>query len=1042
MFTSYVKNKDSQDSIIFGDGNQGKVKGLGKIAISNEHSISNVFLVESLGYNLLSVSQLCNMGYNCLFTNVDVSVFRRSDGSLAFKGVLDGKLYLVDFAKEEAGLDACLIAKTSMGWLWHRRLAHVGMKNLHKLLKGEHVIGLTNVHFEKDRPCAACQAGKQVGGAHHSKNVMTTSRPLELLHMDLFGPVAYLSIGGSKYGLVIVDDFSRFTWVFFLQDKSETQGTLKRFLRRAQNEFELKVKKIRSDNGSEFKNLQVEEFLEEEGIKHEFSAPYTPQQNGVVERKNRTLIDMARTMLGEFKTPERFWSEAVNTACHAINRVYLHRLLKKTSYELLTGNKPNVSYFRVFGSKCYILVKKGRNSKFAPKAVEGFLLGYDSNTKAYRVFNKSSGLVEVSSDVVFDETNGSPREQVVDLDDVDEEDVPTAAMRTMAIGDVRPQEHFEQDQPSSSTMVHPPTQDDEQVHQQEACDQGGAQDDHVMEEEAQPAPPTQVRAMIQRDHPVDQILGDISKGVTTRSRLVNFCEHYSFVSSIEPFRVEEALLDPDWVLAMQEELNNFKRNEVWTLVPRPKQNVVGTKWVFRNKQDEHGVVTRNKARLVAKGYAQVAGLDFEETFAPVARLESIRILLAYAAHHSFRLYQMDVKSAFLNGPIKEEVYVEQPPGFEDERYPDHVCKLSKALYGLKQAPRAWYECLRDFLIANAFKVGKADPTLFTKTCDGDLFVCQIYVDDIIFGSTNQKSCEEFSRVMTQKFEMSMMGELNYFLGFQVKQLKDGTFISQTKYTQDLIKRFGMKDAKPAKTPMGTDGHTDLNKGGKSVDQKAYRSMIGSLLYLCASRPDIMLSVCMCARFQSDPRECHLVAVKRILRYLVATPCFGIWYPKGSTFDLIGYSDSDYAGCKVDRKSTSGTCQFLGRSLVSWNSKKQTSVALSTAEAEYVAAGQCCAQLLWMRQTLRDFGYNLSKVPLLCDNESAIRMAENPVEHSRTKHIDIRHHFLRDHQQKGDIEVFHVSTENQLADIFTKPLDEKTFCRLRSELNVLDSRNLD
>jgi hypothetical protein len=239
---------------------------------------------------------------------------------------------------------------------------------------------------------------------------------------------------------------------------------------------------------------------------------------------------------------------------------------------------------------------------------------------------------------------------------------------------------------------------------------------------------------------------------------------------------------------------------------------------------------------------------FEETFAPVARLESIRILLAYATHHSFRLFQMDMKSAFLNGPIKEEVYMEQPPGFEDDRYPDHVFKLSKALYGLKQAPRAWYECLRDFLIANAFKVGKADPTLFTKTCDGDLFVCQIYVDDIIFGSTNQKSCEEFSRVMTQKFEMSTMGELTYFLGFQVKQLKDGTFFSQTKYTQDLLKRFGIKDAKPAKTPMGTDGHVDLNKGGKFVDQKAYRSMIGSLLYLCASRPDIMLSVCICARF--------------------------------------------------------------------------------------------------------------------------------------------------------------------------------------------------
>jgi hypothetical protein len=258
---------------------------------------------------------------------------------------------------------------------------------------------------------------------------------------------------------------------------------------------------------------------------------------------------MAKMMLGEFKTLERFWSEAVNTACHAINRLYLHCLLKKTSYELLTGNKPNVSYFRVFGSKCYILVKKGRHSKFAPKIVEGFLLGYESNTKAYRIFNKSSGLVEVSSDVVYDETNGSPREKL-DLDDIDEDEVVMAAMHTMAIGDVRPQELQEQDQPSSSTLVHPPTQDDGQVPQEEEHDQGGAQEEHVMEEEAPRVPPTQIRAMIQRNHPVDQILGDIIKGVTTRSRLANFCEHYSFVSSIEPFRVEEALQDPDWVLAM------------------------------------------------------------------------------------------------------------------------------------------------------------------------------------------------------------------------------------------------------------------------------------------------------------------------------------------------------------------------------------------------------------------------------------------------------------------------------------------------------------
>jgi hypothetical protein len=282
-------------------------------------------------------------------------------------------------------------------------------------------------------------------------------------------------------------------------------------------------------------------------------------------------------------------------------------------------------------------------------------------------------------------------------------------------------------------------------------------------------------------------------------------------------------------------------------VERPKQNVIGTKWVFRNKQDENGVVTKNKARLVAKEYTQVEGLDFGETYAPVARLEAIRIPLAFATHHNLKLHQMDVKSEFLNGPISEEVYVEQPLGFEDPQSPNHVYKLHKTLYGLKQAPRAWYECLKEFLLKKGFKIGKVDPTLFTRKQGNDLFVCQKYVTDIIFGSTNQVWVDEFGRIMTKRFEMSMMGELKFFLGFQIKQLKDGTFISQTKYTNDMLMKFDMNNAKPTKTPMPSNGHLDLNEEGKSIDQKVYCSMIGSLLYLCASRPDIMLSMCMCAR---------------------------------------------------------------------------------------------------------------------------------------------------------------------------------------------------
>jgi hypothetical protein len=268
------------------------------------------------------------------------------------------------------------------------------------------------------------------------------------------------------------------------------------------------------------------------------------------------------------------------------------------------------------------------------------------------------------------------------------------------------------------------------------------------------------------------------------------------------------------------------------------------------------------------------------------------------------------------GPIKEEVYVEQPPSFKSEEYPNYVYKLHNALYGLKQAPRAWYECLKHFLIDNDFRIGKGDSTLFTRRMCKDLFVCQIYVDDIIFGSTNKYFCDEFSKIMTNRFEMSMMGVLTFFLGFQIKKIKDGSFIRQTKYTCDILKKFGMDNAKPIKTRMDTNGHLDLDMSGTSVDQKLYHSIIESLLYLCASRPDIILSVCMCARFQTTLKDCHLRAVKRIMRYLVLTPNLGLWYPKGSHFELIGYSNADYVGCKVDRKSTSETCQFLGRSLVS------------------------------------------------------------------------------------------------------------------------------
>jgi hypothetical protein len=612
-------------------------------------------------------------------------------------------------------------------------------------------------------------------------------------------------------------------------------------------------------------------------------------------------------------------------------------------------------------------------------------------------------------------------------------------------GTFEPQDH--QDLSLSQDDEAVPNDDDQGFDNGQGEDQNLGDDQEASNESIQEANTRREdktsRHLRLKAHKLEDVLGDVRGKVSTRRQLANFSEHHAYISMVEPQKVYEALEDPDWMEAMHEELNNFKRNKVWTLVERPKEcrNVIGTKWVFKNKQDEHGIVIRNKARLVVQGFSQVEGIDYGETFAPVARLESIRILLAYATHHNFKLQQMDVKSAFLNGPLQELVYVKQPPGFEDPHHPNHVYKLNKALYGLKQAPRAWYEHLRELLVDRGFDVGKIDPTLFTKRVNGELFICQLYVDDIIFGSTNKAFNEKFAKLRMDRFEMSMMGELKFFLGFEIKQLCQGTFINQAKYIQDMLKRFNMLGANGVGTPMALKTQLDLDPNGKPVDQKLYRSMIGSLLYLCASRPDIMLSVSVCAWYQAAPKESHLVAVKRIFQYLINTLNFGLWYPKDTDFSLCGYTDSDWAGDRVDRKSTSGACHFLGCSLVCWSSKKQNCVSISSTEAEYVAAASCCAQVLWMRQTLRDFGLKYSKVPLLCDNESAIKITYNLVLHGKTKHIEIRNHFIRDHIARGDIELSFIGTKDQLVDIFTKPLDEKRFIELRHELNILDSSNV-
>ncbi|GJR68598.1 putative ribonuclease H-like domain-containing protein [Tanacetum coccineum] len=451
-----------------------------------------------------------------------------------------------------------------------------------------------------------------------------------------------------------------------------------------------------------------------------------------------------------------------------------------------------------------------------------------------------------------------------------------------------------------------------------------------------PIPTTRIHSI----HPKDQIIGDPKSAVQTR-RMAKKSE--------AGLKVNQALDDVSWVEAIQEELLQFKLLNVWTLVDLPKgKKAIGTKWVFRNKKDQRGIVVRNKARLVAQGHRQEEGIYYDEVFSPVARIEAIRLFLAYASYMDFTVYQMDVKNAFLYGTIEEEVYVNQPPGFVDLEFPNKVYKVEKALYGLHQASRACYETLSTYLLENRFRRGTTDKTLFIKKIKNDILLVQVYVDDIIFGSTKRSLSSEFEKLMHKRFQMSSMGELTFFLGLQVEQRKDGIFLSQDKYVYDILKKFGFTTVKTASTPMETHKSLSTNAAEPDVDVHLYRSMIGTLMYLTSSRPDIMFSVCACSIFQVTPKVSHMYAVKRIFRYLKGKPTLGLWYPKDSPMDLIAYSDSDYAGASIDRKSTTRGCQFLGSRLVSWQCKKQTIVANSTAEAEYIDASHCCGQVLWLQ----------------------------------------------------------------------------------------------
>nr|GEU39008.1 hypothetical protein [Tanacetum cinerariifolium] len=652
------------------------------------------------------------------------------------------------------------------------------------------------------------------------------------------------------------------------------------------------VRRIRTDNGTEFVNQTLRDYYEEVGISHETSVACSLQQNRVVERRNRTLIKSARTMLIYAQAPLFLWAEAVATACFTQNRSIICLRHGKTPYELLHTKLPDLSFFHVFGALCY---PTNNSENLAPEVI--------------------APIAEVIPPVHVDSTS-SPSSTTVDQD----AHSPTHMGNDPLFGVPIPEATSVQ----SSSTASP----------------------HSIVQINHPIP--HHNSKWTKDHPLNNIIGQLSRPVSTRLQLHEqalFCYYNAFLTSMKSKTYKEALTQSCWIEAMQEELNEFERLEV--------------------KLDELGGILKNKARLVARGYRQKEGIDFEESFAPVARLEAIRIFLAYTAHKNMVVYQMDVKTAFLNGNLREEVYVSQPNGFVDLDNPNHVYNLKKALYGLKQALRAW-------------------------------------------------------RNGTELLLMSMMGKISFFLGLQISQSPRGIFINQFKYAFESLKKYGFKSCDPVDTPMVEKSKLDEDKEGKAVDPSHYHGMIGTLLYLTASRPDLQFAICMCG-YQARPTEKHVHVVKRIFRYIRGTVHRGLWYPKDSSVALTAFADADHVGCQDTRRSTSGSVQFLGERLISWSSNRQKSAAISNTEAEYIVLSGCCAQILWMRSQLSDYGLGFNKIPMYCDNKSSIALCCNNVQHSRSKHIDIRYDFIKEQVENGVIELYFVNTEYQLAGLFTKAL---------------------
>ena len=976
LFTN-INDIEGAQKVVVGNGQAVTAEGTGTVKLARDIEMQNVLFCPELHVNLISVSKLFEKGCNVYFGNETCTIWKGKQ-KLFSATKLNG-LYIVESQTEKA----------CSAFDWHRKLAHFGQMTKLKT----NVLGIPPEDIFDIDNCETCIRAKQTRQQIQKIKEENTSSVGELIHMDLMGPITPVGKNGEKYILSMLDEKSKIGVAKPLMRKSDTASTVINGLKYLERQTGNKIKCVRSDRGKEFLNEELRTFLNSSGIKQETSAPYTPQQNGNAERFNRTIIEKVRAVLLDSGLDKSFWNYAVDYCSYVRNRLPCQPH-GRTPYEMVYNRKPSVEHLRIFGQRCFVLKNPTEASgKLDAKSKEGLFLGFEAGTKdAFKIF--SEGKIIVSRNVIF------PSELAPEMKRT--ENVQSSEDITW-IGDGQEMQRESPTQTPDFHMDQPPVCD-------ELDDSADTNDEHSNETAPERRYPLRARHTPQPFWIANVVLE-------------------------EPKSIQEALSSQqseDWKLALDEEIRSLSEQNVFEVVQTtPDIQPLPCKWVFKIKYDQHGNLQRFKARLVAKGYKQISGIDFHETFSPVAKQSTLRLLLTLAASRNLEIRNIDIKTAFLNGNLDEEIFMEMPPGY---RLDGKVWKLKKTLYGLKQAPRAWHKRLTEELEKLGFSCSCADPGLFT----GNEALLLVYVDDLLICGNGTDNVQRITDSLLKTFEGRDLGPTEFFIGIKVQRDREKkvVFLNQENYITNILARFRMSDCRSVSSPMEPGTKLSSEECADDTDFP-FQELVGCLMYLAVStRPDIAYATNYLARFVTCTRPCHVAAAKRILRYLQGTRNYGIVLGDWSETLLEGFCDASYGNCEETRRSTTGYVFTFKGSLISWQTKLQTTVAVSTTEAEYMAASAATKEALYLRKILNDVGFGAQCVTINCDNQGAVNLTKNALTVSRTKHVDIAHHFVRNRVNRGELSFKYIQTGQQLADFLTKALGPSKLLTILKKLGLV------